>query len=407
MYGLLQGLRIVEGASFIAGPSCALYLAQMGAEVIRFDDIAGGPDFRRWPLAPNGRSLYWEGLNKAKKSVAIDLSRPEGRALAQRLATAPGEAAGLFVTNFSDQGFLSYERLRALRNDLICVRVLGWADGKTGVDYTINAAVGVPLMTGFADQARPINHVLPAWDLLAGAYAAFTLVSALMARRGSGLGQHILIPLSDVAASSLANIGMVAETLSQGRQRHRMGNDLYGAFGRDFCTSDGKRVMLVAITPKQWSALVKALDLSASISQIETTFGISFAGDEGNRFRHRQHIFPLVESACAKWSFHELADRLDANGACWSQYQSMERALEDPSLFAGNDIFQDVEHPSGMRYPTPGAAATIAKQKRAPISPAPILGADTDEVLSSVLGLSPVEIAKLHDAHIVAGPVRG
>ena len=87
MYDLLKGLRVVEGAAFVAGPSCGLYLAQMGAEVIRIDTIGGGPDFGRWPLAAeNGRSLYWEGFNKAKKSVAINLSSPEGRALAVRMA---------------------------------------------------------------------------------------------------------------------------------------------------------------------------------------------------------------------------------------------------------------------------------------------------------------------------------
>src|SRR6478752_2927963 len=118
MYDLLKGLRVVEGAAFVAAPTCGLYLAQMGAEVIRFDAIGGGPDFRRWPLAENGASLYWEGLNKAKKSVAIDLSKPEGRELAQRLATAPngdGDDAGLFVTNFPVDGFLSYEALSKLR----------------------------------------------------------------------------------------------------------------------------------------------------------------------------------------------------------------------------------------------------------------------------------------------------
>ena len=86
MYDLLAGLRAVEISAFVAGPTCGLYLAQMGAEVIRVDAIGGGPDFRRWPLADSGESLYWEGLNKAKKSVALDLARPEGRELAQRLA---------------------------------------------------------------------------------------------------------------------------------------------------------------------------------------------------------------------------------------------------------------------------------------------------------------------------------
>src|SRR5580698_10401520 len=100
MYDLLNGLTVVEAAAFIAGPTSGLYLAQFGAEVIRIDQIGGGPDFRRWPVTEAGDSLYWEGLNKAKKSVAIDIGGPEGRELAIRLAAAPGENAGLFVTNF-------------------------------------------------------------------------------------------------------------------------------------------------------------------------------------------------------------------------------------------------------------------------------------------------------------------
>ena len=229
MYDLLKGLRVVEGSAFVAGPTCGLYLAQLGAEVIRFDNIGGGPDFRRWPLSQGGDSFYWEGLNKSKKSIAIDLSRPEGRRLAQELATAPGDDAGAFVTNFPVEGFLSYEALSALRPDLVCVRVMGWADGRPGVDYTINSAVGVPLFTGHADDPRPVNHILPAWDLLTGGYAAFSLVSALMARSRDGKGREVRLPLSDIAAASLANLGMLAEaTLGEG-DRPRVGNDIFGA----------------------------------------------------------------------------------------------------------------------------------------------------------------------------------
>ena len=149
MYDLLKGLRVVEGSAFVAAPTCGLYLAQMGAEVIRFDNIGGGPDFRRWPLSEAGDSLYWEGLNKSKKSDrASTWGGRKGGEIAQRLATAPGDDGGLFVTNFPVDGFLSYEKLSALRPDLICVRVMGWADGSQGMDYTINSALGLPLMTG-------------------------------------------------------------------------------------------------------------------------------------------------------------------------------------------------------------------------------------------------------------------
>lgn len=401
MYELLKGLRVVEGAAFVAAPTCGLYLAQMGAEVIRFDNIGGGPDFRRWPLAPNGESLYWEGLNKGKKSVALDLTRPEGREIAQALAAAPGEDGGLFVTNFPVDGFLAYEKLKALRDDLICVRVMGWADGAQGMDYTINAALGLPLMTGPADDERPVNHVLAAWDLLTGAYCAFALVSALLARmRGQG-GREIRAPLSDIGAATMANLGFTAETLLAGRQRPRMGNDIFGAFGRDFTTKDGQKLMLLAITPKQWSKALEALGIASEVARVEAELGVSFAVDEGLRFTHRERLYPLFDRAFAAKTAAELTPAFDAGGVTWGAYQTLEAALQDPRLFKDNPLFETVRHPSGLSYPAPGAMGTIPQDVRRPVQPAPRLGQHTDEVLAEVLGLPGSEIGRLHDAGVV------
>ena len=402
MYDLLKGLRIVEGSAFVAAPTCGLYLAQMGAEVIRFDNIGGGPDFRRWPLAENGSSLYWEGLNKGKKSIAIDLARPAGREIAQRLATAPGENAGLFVTNFPVDGFLSYEALRKLRQDLICVRVMGWADGSQGMDYTINSALGLPLMTGPADDPRPVNHVLAAWDLLTGAYCAFGLVSALLARMRTGEGREIRAPLSDIGAATMANLGFTAEAMVTGRQRPRMGNDIFGAFGRDFTTRDGQTLMLLAITPKQWAKALEVLGLAGEVAALEAELGVSFATDEGLRFTHRARLYPLFERAFGARTAAELAPAFDAGGVTWGAYQPLEAALEDPRLFKDNPLFEEVRHPSGLSYPAPGAMATIPQDARGEVQPAPRLGQHTDEVLAQVLGMSGPEIAKLHDAGVVA-----
>ena len=403
MYDLLKGLRVVEGSAFIAGPTCGLYLAQLGAEVIRFDNIGGGPDFRRWPLSDGGDSLYWEGLNKAKKSVAIDLANPAGRELAQRLAAAPGEDGGLFVTNFPVESFLSYEKLKAIRDDLICVRVMGWADGGPAVDYTINSAVGVPMMTGHEDDPRPVNHVLPAWDLLTGAYAALSLVSALLDRRASGRGREIRIPLSDIAASTLANMGMTAEAQLTGHQRPRTGNDLYGAFGRDFVTRDGQRIMLVAITPRQWKGLLETFGITQAVAAIEAELGVSFTADEGLRFVHRHRLTPLFDAAFKRFDLSELTPSFEAQGVCWGPYQPLEAAVADPRLFAGNPVFSELSQPSGKTYLAPGFAGTIPQDERAPARPAPRIGQHTDEVLAEVLKMSAAEIAKLHDQGIVAG----
>jgi 2-methylfumaryl-CoA isomerase len=401
MYDLLKGLRVVEGAAFVAAPTCALYLAQMGAEVIRFDNVGGGPDFRRWPLTDNGSSLYWESLNKGKKSVALDLTRPEGRELAQRLAAAPGDAGGLFVTNFPVTGFLSYEALSKLRDDLICVRVMGWADGSQGMDYTVNAAVGLPQMTGPIDDERPVNHVLAAWDLLTGAYCAFAMVSALWAREKTGQGREIRAPLSDIAAATMANLGFTAETRLAGQQRGRIGNSVFGAFGGDFATKDGQKLMLLAITPKQWSKALEALGIAAQVAALEAELGVSFATDEGLRFTHRARLNPLFEAAFAKVTAAEITPKLDAGGVTWGAYQPLEAALEDPRLFKGNPIFQDVLNPSGLTYPQPGAPVTLPQDARSQVRPAPRLGQHTDEVLADLLGLPSGEIARLHDQRIV------
>lgn len=400
MYQLLQGMTVVEGAAFVAGPSCGLYLAQMGATVIRFDQIGGGPDARRWPLGPAGQSLYWEGLNKGKQSIAIDLARPQGRELAQRLAVA---ADGVFVTNFPVDGFLSYEALAALRQDLLCLRVMGWADGSPALDYTVNAAVGVPLMTGHPDDARPVNHVLPAWDLLAGAYSAFALLAAERERRASGRGREVRVALSDLAAATLSHLGQVAEVLLSGSDRGRSGNNIFGTFGRDFVTADGTRVMLTGITPRQWSGLIKVLDIAEPIAALEAELSVSFKTNEGARFLHRARLDVVIETAMAQRSLAQLAPLFDANGVTWSIYRSLDQALQHESrLFGANPIFSSVTHAGGSSYPTAGAAARLPQDERAAAAPSPKLGAHTDAVLANVLQLSAAEIGQLHDQGIVA-----
>lgn len=404
MNQLLQGMRVVEAASFIAAPSCALHLAQFGAEVIRIDQIGGGPDFNRWPLAPTtGSSLYWEGLNKCKKSVALDLTRPEGRDLAVQLATAAGDHGGLFVTNYPQDGFLAYDRLRAKRADLICVRILGWPDGRTAVDYTVNAAVGIPAMTGPADDPRPTNSVLPAWDLLAGAYAAFSLMAAERARRFDGKGREIHIALSDLAIASLGHLGQIGEVQTRG-DRPRLGNELYGAFGRDFLTCDGKRVMIVAITARQWKGLISALQLQDRIAEIETDLNVRFDRNEGVRFEHRHRLIPLIEDSVAQRSATELRAAFESKSVCWSPYQTLREAVTEDRYFnAANPLLTELDHPSGYRYLTPGAAATLPGQARPQPVPASSLGSDTTEVLSRILGLSASRIAALHNEGLVAG----
>ena len=402
MYQLLGSTRVIEASSFVAAPTAGLYLAQMGASVIRVDQIGGGPDYRRWPKAETGASLYWEGLNKGKKSVALDLGAPEGRELLAALATAPGADAGLFLTNFPVDGFLSHERLAKRRADLVTVRVMGQADGGPALDYTVNCALGIPQITGPDSLGdAPVNHVLPAWDLLTGAYAAFSMLAALLHRRETGMGQEVRIPLADVGIATIANLGQLAETLQTGN-RARHGNVVYGAFGRDFLTADGQRLMIMAITPRQWRGLVSVLGLEEAVAGIEASRSVSFARDEGERFAHRDALFPLVESAVARRNATELRAAMDAQGCCWGPYQDMAQAVRDPVLVADNPLFSTIQQTSGLRYPVPGAMATLPAQMRETPRRARRLGEDSEEILADLLGLGSGQIGALIDRGIAA-----
>jgi 2-methylfumaryl-CoA isomerase len=319
------------------------------------------------------------------------------------LATAPGPDNGLFVTNYPVGGFLSYENLKKQRADLICARVMGWSDGAPGMDYTINAAVGVPDMTGPPDATTPPNPVIPTWDFLAGAYTAFALLAAERDRRATGKGREIRVSLSDIAASALSNMGFVGDVLVNGADRPRFGNAMYGGFGRDFVTRDGERVMLIALTAKQWAGLLRALDLSADVAALEAELGVTFA-DEGARFIHRSRLFPLFEPAIAARALSELAPAFDGAGVTWGRYQSLYAATHnDERLFTANPMFQQIKHPSGQSYLAAGAPAALSDEQRAAVLPAPRLGAHTDEVLATLLGMSSSQIAALHDAGTVAG----
>ena len=401
MYKLLCGLSVIEASSFVASPTAGLYCAQFGAEVIRVDQVGGGPDFHRWPVTAGNDSLYWENLNRAKKSVALDLRRVEGRELLQQLVIETGQ----FITNFPVDGFLAHAPLAARRADLVTIRIMGWADGSPALDYTVNNSVGYPLLTGTGPE--PVNHVLPAWDLLTGAYAAFALLAALQRRNATGEGVEIRVPLSDVAIGTVANLGGIAEVLYSGQNRPRLANAVYGLFGRDFMTRDAQRTMIVIVTPAQWSNLLEALDLRDAVATVEARRGVSFANDDGLRFLHRDALFPLFEQAIAARDHAALAALFDAKGIVHSRYRTMLDAANDRFLVAENPIFGTVENPSGAHYPAAGAFATIPQIDRQPPLPAPRNGEHSEQVLADRLGLPSKQIAHLIDAGIVGVPATG
>jgi len=398
--GILSGMRVVEAAAFVAAPLGGMTLAQMGADVIRIDALGGGLDYRRWPVTPDDTSLFWCGLNKSKRSVALDLSSPEGRELAMAIACAPGDDAGIFLTNFPPRGWLDHEKLKTRRSDLIQLTLQGDRHGGSAVDYTVNARLGLPYMTGPADSQDAVNHVLPAWDLITGQMVAVGLLAAERHRRRTGEGQHVKLALADVALAVMGHLGFIAEA-QRGQPRERHGNELFGAFGRDFLTADGHRVMIVGLTLKQWRSICEAMQLGEAMAGLGARLGLDLTR-EGDRFRARAQIADLVGPWIAARRLSEVAEAFDRCSVCWSRYQGIaELVANDPECSPANPMFSAIEQPGAGPVLAAGIPLDFSGLERLPPQPAPRLGEHTEEVLAQLLGLDSAQIGRLHDQGVI------
>ena len=396
----LDGLTVLEISSFVAAPLGGMTLAQLGANVIRVDPPGGGADFGRWPLAPSGTSLYWTALNKGKRSVTLNLRDAEGQRLLGGLLAASRSGGGIVLTNAPGRGLLSYAELARLRPDLIHLQIQGYRDGRPAVDYTVNAETGFPLITGPEGAAGPVNHVLPAWDVACGLYAAVGLLAAERRRQRTGAGSEITLALADVATAVAGHLGFLAEAQIIEEARPRVGNHLYGSFARDFATADGERIMVVALTRRHLTDLAAVTGLTSTFTELERLLRADF-GEEGDRYRHRQVIAALLEPWFSARPREAVEQALSGTSVLWSRYRSFADLAADGTL-GQNPLLREISQPGIGPLLAPGSPLVMdgADGPR----PAPELGADTASVLTGLLGLTQADVRELARRGIVGAP---
>lgn len=391
----LAGVRVVEISSFVAVPLAGMTLAALGAEVVRVDPVGGAADYHRWPLTHDGHSIYWAGLNKGKRSLAVDMRTEDGQQVVARLI----DHAGVFITNATGRHWHSYPTLSARRPDLIHLEVVGRGDGSTAVDYTVNAAIGFPLVTGPAEHVGPINHVLPAWDVSCGLYAALAILAALRRRDTDGLGSNIRLPLDDVALATAANLGFLTEAMVTGAQRPRLGNAVFGQYGHDFASADGVSFMVVALTARHFADLTDLTGTTEAVAAAAEALGADFA-DEGQRYRHRDVLNGLFAAWFAGHTSDEITAALSGTSVLWERYQSFAE-VADSARVTDNPLFSLLEQPRIGAYPAPGLPMSVDGTHTV-AAPAPELGEHTAAVLGDWLGMGEAEIAGMAESGSVA-----
>ncbi len=328
----------------------------------------------------------------------MNLRDPE----AQELLSGLISQAGNFITNFPAVGWLAYDELQRNCEDLVMVSIVGNHDGSTAVDYTVNCAIGYPNATGYPDDPRPVNNVVPAWDLMCGQMAALGLLAADRHRTQTGHGDLVTLALTDVALAAVGMLGGIAEAQITKTERPSIGNDLYGAYGTDFLTKDGRRVMVVAISPKQWKGLQEATQTTVKVGELASSLGVDFS-DEGERYLSRSRLTELFAPWFSERTFKEVSDTLDKHGVCWGPYQSFVELVEnDERCSTQNPLFSNLEQPGVGEHLVPGSPLAFSQIEDRGAMIAPRLGEHTEQILSEDLGLTQSDIGSLIDRGIAA-----
>jgi 2-methylfumaryl-CoA isomerase len=254
------------------------------------------------------------------------------------------------------------------------------------------------MLTRHVDIDRPVNHVLPAWDIATGLLAVSGLLAGVQRRHVDGSGSRIDLALADVAAAHVAHLGWLAEAAEHGRDRPRLGNHMFGAFGVDFGCADGRRVIAVAITRQQWRDLVRLTDTAKVFDALAETTGADF-DVEGERFEHRA----LIEAVLAPWfARRTAAEVLEAAGGTRvmvGEFRSPKEVVDAYRRGEESAVLTEVEQ-AGSPMLTATSPLRWDSEYVDP-RPAPAFGTDTEWALADVLGLADHEISSLADRGVI------
>lgn len=390
----LEGIRVVDLTRILSGPFCSMFLADMGADVIKIEDPDEGDPVRKQGAARNGYSLYFATFNRNKRSVTLDLRTEDGKAILRDLVRTADVIVNNYRPGVMDKMGFGRDALRALKPDIISGHVTGFGlDGpyvsRPSFDFIAQAMSGFMSVNG-DPNGPPMRAAPPISDLVAGAYAAMGILAALVRRNRTGAGEEVSTALTDGMTSMLAFLA--TNWFATGKLPIRTGNDhaLAAPYGL-FEAADGQ----VAIAPSNdtfYFKLLTALDLDHLKGEP------AFSSNEA-RFEHRTLINAAVnERTREKPIAHWIAVLNDAGIPCG-------RVLDIGEVFADPQTMHQqmritIEHPLHGPLDVLGFPIKFAdgpcRIHRVP----PALGADTDSVLRE-LGMGEGEIARLREQRVI------
>ncbi len=407
MAGALSHIRVLDLSRILAGPWAGQILADLGADVIKVERPGAGDDTRHWgpPYLKNRDgedtdvASYFLCANRNKRSITVDMTRPEGQVLLRQLAAE----CDVVLENFKKDGLvrygLDYASLAEVNPQLVYCSITGFGlDGpyaaRAGYDFLIQGLGGLMSLTGRPDcepGAGPMKVGVALTDILTGLYAANAVQAALAWRDRSGKGQHIDLALLDVQVACLANQAM--NYLTSGRSPGRLGNAHPNIVPyQDFPTDDGYMILAVG-NDTQFSRLCEALG-DGSLSSDER-----YATNKA-RVENRATLIPALNKLTIRRTTADWIARLEAVGVPCGPINTLAEVFADPQVQA-RGLKVDMDHPAIGTVPQVASPFRMSETPVAYDRAPPLLGEHTDEVLASVLGIGPEEIAALRERGVV------
>jgi formyl-CoA transferase len=392
----LQGVRVLDFSRILAGPFCTMMLGDLGAEVIKVERPGTGDDTRTWgPPFAGGESAYYLCCNRNKKSITVDLGKPQGREVATELARKSDVLIENFTPGLMKRFGLDYETLRDLNPGLIYCSITAYGqDGpyrdRPGYDMVLSAVGGLMWITG-EREGNPCKVGVAITDVLTGVYSSGAITAALLWREKSGQGQYIDCSLLDIQASGLANIA--SNYLVAGAEATRWGTAHESIVPYQVFPTRDRPIAIAVANQKLWEVFCEV------VGKGEWRDDPRFESNP-KRVENRETLIPLVAEVMASKSCDEWMDALVKAAIPCGPVNNMESLFNDPQI-KHRDMVAEVAHPTIGSLRLTGVPVKYSSTPGKVNLPPPLLGEHTDEILSSVLSHSPESIAALRADEVV------
>lgn len=398
--GPLDGIRVLDMTRVLSGPYCTMMLADMGAEVIKLEMPEVGDDSRHYgPFRKdnegNDVSAYFSSINRNKRSVTLNLKKPEAKAIFKKLASGVDVIIENFRPGTMKKMGLDYEVIREINPKIIYASISGFGQngpysGRAAYDGIVQAMGGVMSITG-QKGGKPVKVGTSIGDIIAGMFCAYGILAAYINLQNTGKGQYVDVAMLDSQVAILENA--ISRYLASGNVPQPTGNTHTSIFPFETFETATADIMIAAGNNSLWRKLCDVLDVH------ELGEDKRFA-ENPDRDRNHDEMFDLLSKQLKQKRGDEWVKLLDEAGVPCSLINTMDMVLENEQLKARN-MFIDIEHPKVGKEKLIGIPVKLSDTPGSIRKTAPDLGEDTCDILKEYADLTDAEIDALKSVGVI------